>query len=83
MTSRKIVLQVEIADAIFRMARSDDRKWVCCSQATLARTLARILFVPVLRPPRIPESVANLKKAICVARSDSIIGVTRFVIVRV
>ena len=27
-------------------------------------------------PPRNPEDVANLKKAICVVRSDSIIGVT-------
>ena len=49
---------------------------------SLARTLARILFVPLLRPPppppapRNPEGVANLKKAICVVRSDSIIGVT-------
>ena len=43
---------------------------------SLARTLARILFVPRLRPPRNPEGVANLKKAICVVRSDSIIGVT-------
>ena len=39
-------------------------------------SLARILFVPRLRPPRNPEGVANLKKAICVVRSDSIIGVT-------
>ena len=43
---------------------------------SLARTLARILFVPHLRPPRNPEGVANLKKAICVVRSDSIMGVT-------
>ena len=54
---------------------------------SLARTLARILIVPVLRPPppRNPEGVANLKEAICVTRSDSIIGVilTSFVIVRV
>ena len=42
---------------------------------SLARTLARILFVPRLHPPRNPEGVANLKKAICVVRSDSIIGV--------
>ena len=42
---------------------------------SLARTLARILFVPRL-PPRNPEGVANLEKAICVVRSDSIIGVT-------
>ena len=48
----------------------------------LARTLAPILFVPSLRPtppprqkPRNPVGVANLKKAICVVRSDSIIGV--------
>ena len=27
-------------------------------------------------PPRTPEGVANLKKAICVVRRDSIIGVT-------
>ena len=41
-------------------------------------SLARILFVPRLlpSPPRNPEGVANMKKAICVARSDSIIGVT-------
>ena len=52
---------------------------------SLARTLARILIVPVLRPSRNPEGVANLKEAICVTRSDSIIGVilTSFVIVRV
>ena len=31
---------------------------------SLARTLARILFVSRLRPPRNPEGVANLKKAI-------------------
>ena len=43
---------------------------------SLAWTLARILFVPRLRPPRNPEGVANLKKAICVVRSDSIMGVT-------
>ena len=46
---------------------------------SLARTLARILFEPRLRPPpapRNPEGVANLKKAICVVRSDSIIRVT-------
>ena len=30
---------------------------------SLARTLARILVVPRLRPPRNPEGVANLKKA--------------------
>ena len=45
---------------------------------SLARTLARILFVPSFRTPRNPEGVANLKKAICVARSDSIIGVTLY-----
>ena len=45
---------------------------------SLARTLARILFVPRLHPPRNPEGVANLKKAICVVRSDSIIGVTLY-----
>ena len=39
-------------------------------------SLARILFVPHLHPPRNPEGVANLKKAICVVRSNSIIGVT-------
>ena len=52
---------------------------------SLARILARILIVPVLRPFRNPEGVANLKEAICVTRSDSIIGVilTSFVIVRV
>ena len=52
---------------------------------SLARTLARILFAPCLRPPRNPEGVANLKKAICVVRSDSIIAVTlyNFFIVRV
>ena len=46
---------------------------------SLARTLARIFFVPRLRPPsppRNPEGVANLKKAICVVRRDSIIRVT-------
>ena len=43
---------------------------------SLARTLAQIRFVPRLRPPRNPEGVANLKKAICVVRSDSIIAVT-------
>ena len=44
---------------------------------SLARTLARILFVPRLRsPPKNPEGVSNLKKAICVARSNSMIGVT-------
>ena len=43
---------------------------------SLARILARILFVPRLRTPRNPEGVANLKKAICVLQSDSIIGVT-------
>ena len=46
----------------------------------LARTLARILFVPRLLPrplpPRNPEGAANLKKAICVVQSNSIIGVT-------
>ena len=30
----EIVLQLEIGDAIFRRERSDDRKCVCCSQAT-------------------------------------------------
>ena len=29
----EIVLELEIADAIFRRERSDDRKCVCCSQA--------------------------------------------------
>ena len=49
---------------------------------SLARTLAPILFVPLLRPrprpvpPRNPEGAANLKEAICVVRSDSIVGVT-------
>ena len=44
---------------------------------SLARSLARILFVPRLRSPlKNPQSVANLKKAICVVRSDSIMGVT-------
>ena len=43
---------------------------------SLARTLAQILFVPRLRPPRNPQGVANLKKAICVVRSDSTMGVT-------
>ena len=56
---------------------------------SLARTLARILNYctcpPPPPPPRNPEGVANLKEAICVTRSDSIIGVilTSFVIVRV
>ena len=31
-------------------------------------------------PPRNPEGVANLKKAICVVRGDSIIGVTLYVL---
>ena len=41
-------------------------------------SLARILFVPRLRSPakKKPEGIANLKKAICVVRSDLIIGVT-------
>ena len=34
----------------------------------------------VYRAPRNPEGVANLKKAICVVRSDSIIGVTLSVV---
>ena len=33
-------------------------------------------FCTLSPPPRNPESLANLKKAICVVRSDSIIGVT-------
>ena len=55
-------------------------KWDFLIGFSLARTLARIIFVPRLRPPpppplRNPEGVANLKEAICVVRSDSIIGV--------
>ena len=45
---------------------------------SLARTLAQIFSTlsPPTPSPRNPEGVANLKKVICVARSDSIIGVT-------
>ena len=32
----EIVLQLEFADTIFRRERSDDRKCVCCSQASPA-----------------------------------------------
>ena len=35
---------------------------------------------PPPSPLKIPEGVANLQKAICVVRSDSIIGVTRSVL---
>ena len=41
-----------------------------------ARTLARIPTNPPPSPLRNLEGVANLQKAICVVRSDSIIGVT-------
>ena len=33
-------------------------------------------FLYLVSAPRNPEGIANLKKAICVVRSDSIIGVT-------
>ena len=49
---------------------------------SLARTLARKLFVTRLHPPpppRNPEGVSNLKKAICFVQSDSIIGEWRAV----
>ena len=36
------------------------------------------LYLVSTPPPRNPEGVANLKKAICVVRSDSIIGVTLY-----
>ena len=38
----EIVLELEIADAIFRRERSDDRKCVCCSQASGLLTLNKL-----------------------------------------
>ena len=37
----EIVLELEIADAIFRRERSDDRKCVCCSQANNKEDLGK------------------------------------------